>query len=186
MLNALISRLKSFRDDTRGTVAVEAAVIFPFIMWTFLAMFVFFDGYRQTAINHKAANTIADMMSRESDSITNTYIDNTRELFNILADTPSNLRLRISVIKWTKRHQNYRVVWSKTRGESVSPLTHDDVGNWDNKLPVVPNQERIILVETWSTYNAPFNIGMDPVEINTFVFTRLRFSPQLRFCSTCS
>ena len=65
-------------------------------------------------------------------------------------------------------------------------LTHADLILMEDQLPKLPNQERIVLVETWSTYEPLFNIGMEDVEIKTFVFTRLRFAPQLRYCSTCS
>jgi hypothetical protein len=182
----LLRRLAAFRDDTRGTVAVEAAVIFPMVLWGLLGTFVYFEGYRQTSINHKAANTIADMLSRETQSLTPTYITNTKALFDQMAQANGDTRIRLSVIKWSNYHESYRVVWSQVRGDEISSLTHDDVIDWQLKLPQVPDQERIILVETWSTYNPLFRIGMDPVDIQTFVFTRLRFSPQLRFCDYCS
>jgi Flp pilus assembly protein TadG len=181
MFDTLKQRLKAFRNDQEGTVAVEAAVIFPMVMWTFLAMFVFFEGYRQTAINHKAANTIADMLSRETANITPTYINNTKALFDLLAQANGDTKIRVSVIKWARRHDAFRVNWSKVRGNGVTALTHDDLIPLEAKLPTVPNQERMVLIETWSTYEPLFNIGMDDTVINTFVFTRLRFAPQLRF-----
>lgn len=184
MMMQIKTWMRGFARDTRGTVAVEAAVIFPVVMWAFLAMFVYFEGYRQASVNHKAANTIADMYSRETENITNTYIDNTRDLFELLASANEGVKIRVSVIKWAKRKDEYRVVWSRTRGAGISKLEHADITEWETKLPVVPNQERIVLVETWSTYNPLFRIGMDPTEIKTFVFTRLRFAPQLKFSAT--
>lgn len=181
MLKPLKQRLRAFCADSEGTVAVEAAVIFPMVMWAFLAMFVYFEGYRQTAINHKAANTIADMLSRETASITPGYVDNTKELFDLLAQANGNTRVRLSVIKWDKRKNAFRVNWSKTKGSGIVPLTHSDLVPMKASLPTVPNQERMVLVETWSTYKPLFRIGMSDTEISTFVFTRLRFAPQLRF-----
>ena len=184
MLENLKLHLKAFRDNDRGTVAVEAVVIFPMVMWAFLAMFVYFEGYRQTAINHKAANTIADMLSRETANITPTYVNNTKELFDLLAEANGDTKIRLSVIKWAKRHDSFRVNWSKAKGQGISGLTNDDVANMTGKLPEVPNQERMVLVETWSTYKPLFRIGMENTVINTFVFTRLRFAPQLKFSSS--
>lgn len=183
MITTLKRRLAAFRDNESGTVAVEAAVIFPMVMWAFLAMFVYFEGYRQTAINHKAANTIADMLSRETANITPTYIDNTKALFDMLAQQNGDTKIRISVIKWARRHDAFRVNWSKVRGSGITRLRHEDMIPLESRLPVVPNQERMVLVETWSTYEPLFKIGMDDTVINTFVFTRLRFAPQLRFSS---
>ncbi|WP_322866550.1 TadE/TadG family type IV pilus assembly protein [Aquicoccus sp. G2-2] len=188
MFASLKFRLKlayiAFRDDVRGTVAVEAAIIFPMLMWAFLSMFVFFEGFRQSSINDKAANTIADMLSRETENITPTYINNTKELFDLLAEADADSKIRISVIKWVKKKDEYKIVWSKAKGAGLSKLQTEDVKDWTTKLPTVPNQERIVLVETWSTYEPLFNVGLDPVVLKSFVFTRLRFAPQLRFSST--
>ncbi|MDU8929985.1 pilus assembly protein [Alisedimentitalea sp. MJ-SS2] len=183
ILNTLKSRFTTFaRDDSRGSVSVEAALIFPVVMWALLAMFVFFEGYRQSGINHKAANTIADMYSRETMAITPLYVDNTKDLFDIMSEANSDTRVRISVIKWSKRKNRYEVDWSEVRGGSINTMSDSTVAMVSDKLPTLPPEERVILVETWSTFTPLFNIGMDPVEIRTFVFTRLRFAPQLPFC----
>ncbi|MEZ5714120.1 MAG: pilus assembly protein [Paracoccaceae bacterium] len=186
IISRLNARLRSFGDDTRGSVSVEAALIFPMVMWSLLATFVFFEGYRQSAINHKAANTIADMYSRETESITPTYVNNTKELFDLLAEANGDTKIRISVVRWVSRRNEYQVDWSMVRGSNIVSLTTADLLSMADSLPTLPNQERIVLVETWSTYEPLFNIGMDDVEMHSFVFTRLRFAPQLRFCDTCS
>lgn len=187
MLTEIKIRLRRFfAEDTSGTVAVEAVLIFPMVMWSLLAVFVFFEGYRQAAINEKAASTIADMYSRETENITPTYINNTKTLFDLLAQANGQTKIRVSVIKWAKRHNAYRVNWSKTRGSGITKLTNTDLLAMETSLPTLPNQERIVLVETWSTYHPLFNVGLGDVELKTFVFTRLRFAPQLRFCSTCA
>lgn len=186
MLGQIITWLKAFRDETRGTVAVEAAIIFPMVLWGLLGTFVYFEGYRQASINTKAANTIADMLSRETSDITPTYVDNTKDLFDHLAQTNDATKIRLSVVRWSDYHESFRVDWSQERGSGLTSLSHDDILGWESKLPQVPNQERVVLVETWSTYTPLFKIGMDPVEIRSFIFTRLRFSPQLKFCTDCS
>ena len=61
LISMVNARLKAFGGETRGSVSVEAAIIFPMVLWAMVSIFVFFEGYRQSAINHKAANTIADM-----------------------------------------------------------------------------------------------------------------------------
>ena len=181
MFETLKRRLRAFRDATDGVVAVEAIVMLPVLLWAFLAMYVFFEGYRQTAINHKAANTLADMFSRETENITPTYIDNTKKLFDTLAQANGDTKIRVSVIKWSNRHGAFRSEWSQVRGGGISSLAHADLVPMESRLPTVPDQERMVLVETWSTFEPLFNIGMDPTVINSFVFTRLRFAPQLKY-----
>lgn len=186
MLGQIITWLKAFRDETRGTVAVEAAIIFPMVLWGLLGTFVYFEGYRQASINTKAANTIADMLSRETNDITPTYIDNTKDLYEHLSQAGDATKIRLSVLRWAGKPKTFRVDWSEVRGSGLVSLTSKDVGDWSDRLPAMHDQERVILVETWSTYTPLFKIGMDPVEIRSFIFTRLRFSPQLKFCADCS
>ena len=183
LIHFVNSRVQSFRDDTRGSVSVEAALIFPVVMWAMLAMFVFFEGYRQTAINQKAANTIADMFSRETESITPVYIDNTKDLFDLLAEANAETKIRISVLKWSNRRTEYQVDWSQARGAGLSALSTADLQVMAGNLPVLPDQERVVLIETWGTFEPLFNIGMDDVVMRSFVYTRLRFAPQLRYCN---
>lgn len=181
MFKTLKLRLAAFRGDSEGSVAVEAVVIFPMVMWAFMAMFVFFEGYRQTAINHKSANTIADMLSRETADITPTYFDNAKDLFDLMAQVNGNTKLRLSVVKWSQRDDAYLVEWSEADGNGITSLTNQDLIPLENNLPTVPNQERMVLVETWSTYEPALKVGLGDQEIKTFVFTRLRFAPQLKF-----
>ncbi len=180
-IRLLLARFRAFRNDATGSVSVEAAMIFPMVMWSFLAMFVFFEGYRQAAINHKAANTIADMLSRETAAITDTYVNNAKALFDMLAEANGDTKIRISTVKWSAAQNEYQVEWSTVRGINIVPLDTPDLVSMEDNLPVLPDQEWIVLVETWSTYEPLFNIGMDDTLLRTYVFTRLRFAPQLTY-----
>ena len=55
LINRLKSRARSFWADTSGTVTLEFVLAMPILFWTFMASYVFFDGYRQSAVNLKAA-----------------------------------------------------------------------------------------------------------------------------------
>ena len=184
MLTYLKNRLKAFRDETKGVVAVEAVIMIPVLFWGYMAMFTYFDAYRQASINSKAGYTIADLMSRETDAITPVYLDNAYKLFEYLTRSPKPGALRVSVIAWDENFNFYRFKWSQTRG-NVEPLTVSEVRRWDRKLPVMPHNETVIVVETWSTYYAPFKIGLNDRVIDTFTFTRPRFATQLCWDGPC-
>ena len=47
------------------------------------------------------------------------------------------------------------------------------------RLPKMADGETLILVETKSVYNPPLNVGLGDLDIETFIFTRPRFAPQL-------
>jgi len=182
MTRSLKSFLRNFRDDTKGLVAVEAVIMFPILFWCFLAMFTFFDAYRQVSIGQKAAYTISDMISRETDNLDATYMDNTLELFDYLTNSTTNTALRVSVIYYDDTAAQYYLGWSEGRGGQTA-LTDAIIQAWDDVLPVLPESEALILVETWSGYVAPFNIGLDDQDLETFIFASPRFASQLGWTS---
>ncbi|MGH1423431.1 MAG: TadE/TadG family type IV pilus assembly protein [Pseudooceanicola sp.] len=185
ILPSVVKRLRDFRNGTAGSVAIEALLLMPILFWAYLAMFSFFDMLRQQSLNQKTSFTIADMLSRETDFINDTYITNAHNLFKTAIRSDSSTAMRISVLKWSDSDDKFLVDWSKVRGPSTA-LTDGAVATWKQKLPLMPSNERIILVETWTDYEIPFETGMDDFEINTFTFIRPRFAPQLPFSNTGS
>ncbi|MGR3700914.1 MAG: TadE/TadG family type IV pilus assembly protein [Paracoccaceae bacterium] len=180
LIRRLQTRLCDFARDGRGSLTVEAVVMFPMLFWAMLSMLVFFDAYRQSSLNVKAAFTIGDMISREVDPINAAYLDGAVRLFDELARTATPPRMRVTVIYYNAAQNKYYRDWSDQRG-GVPVLTNADLVAMQNKLPVVPNNERLILVETWSDYSPPFNVGIDRQDLYNFVFTRPRFAPQVKF-----
>jgi Flp pilus assembly protein TadG len=174
----LLARLRAFAQDTRGTVAIEAVLALPVLFWTFLASFVYFDAYRQTSINVKAAYMVGDVLSRETNAIDNDYMDGMMSLFDYLTNANNPTKLRVTVIEWDQEDQKYYRDWSKTRGE-IAPLASADLSNITNKLPIMSDNERVILVETWSSYTPPFQVGLASREMYNFVTTSPRFAPLL-------
>jgi len=173
------ARLCHFAADTRGSVTVEAAIMLPLLVWAYCALFTFFDAYRQTSVNHKAAYTISDMVSRESTPIDDGFLDGSFEMLNFLTRSDNERRMRVSVIRYDDDSGDHTVEWSQTRG-TIAALDNDGITDWDAKLPSMVDEERLILVETWSDYSAPFHIvGLNNLTIETFVFTRPRFSMQV-------
>lgn len=180
MLTAMLARLRRFTRDRRGSVTVEAVIALPFLFWALLAMLVFFDAYRQSSLNVKAAFTIGDMISREVDPITPAYLDGALFLFDELARTATPPRMRVTVVYYNQAQDRFYRDWSQQRG-GVPVLTDADLVAMRARLPLVPNNERLILVETWADYNPPFNVGIKRQDLYNFVFTRPRFAPQVKF-----
>ena len=105
--------LKAFGEDTRGLVATEAIILLPLVIWTYVAMFSFFDMLRMKSVNQKAAFTVADAYSRETNKIDKTYVDSSFELFQAL--TRSNRpTLRVSVLTYDPDTDKYVVIGLKS------------------------------------------------------------------------
>lgn len=171
-----------FRKED-GNVALEAVIIAPILFWAYMALFVIFDAYRQHSINQKAAYTIGDMVSREDRALTGAYMTGARSLFDSLARSAEPSTVRITSVWFDAANNRYVCDWSESIG-SVGDATIKQVENWDTHLPVMPNFERITVVETWTRYVAPFSIGIADHDIHNFIFTRPRRAPAITWEDT--
>lgn len=174
LLKNIKTRLQSFYQDTSGVVTVEFALAMPILFWAYMASYVFFDGYRQSAINTKAAYTISDLLSRETTGVNDEYIDSMLELVNLMTRTPSDVNLRISVVRWSGNDERYYLDWSANRGFPTD-LTDANISDLESRLPIMPNGERVILVETRNVFVPLFRVGMKPINLDNFIFSRPRF-----------
>ena len=164
------------RED--GSMAVEAMVILPLLFWTYLSLFSIFDTFRMYSINQKAAYTIGDAISRETVPIDGAYLEGVQDLFEYLSRSQDKTSIRVSSIWYDADADAYKSDWSQKLG-SVSALSDVDVKNWHDKLPVLPDNERLVLVETWAQYDPLFDTGLENREIRNFVFTRPRYAPRV-------
>jgi hypothetical protein len=170
--------LRRFRSEQSGNIAVEAAILLPIMIWGYLAMFTIFDTYRQYTTQQKAAYTVSDLISRQATPLDADFIDGSHELFRSLTRSLTEPGLRVTIAKYDLVLEEYRVIWSRTRGGMVA-LTSQDIANWSNRLPVLPQDDQIIIVETSSLYPPAFDIGLGLRTINNFVFTRPRYASQV-------
>ena len=168
-IRAALHRLWRQED---GTLTLEFLIFAPIMFWTFLATLAFFDAYRTESINEKAAMTIADVISREPDYVTDTYIDGIYKMLKFLTLHDAKPRMRITVLRFhdkasTTRDDgtdHFHLVWSEMRktdgvGSEVA-LTDADIKKPTAKLPRMTDGERLILVETFMTYNSAYNLGL--------------------------
>lgn len=180
MLTALRNKLRRFARDTSGQASIELAIFTPLLLSLLAAGYVYFDAYRQKTVNINAAYTISDALSRETDEINPDYLDGLHEMLEFLTHSNDQVGLRVTMVRWNAVRNKYRVDWSKTRGP-LYPLKNRDVNNAliDN-LPTLLHNERVIVVETSTTYDPIFNVpGIDQTELYNFAFTRPRFAPRL-------
>ncbi|EPX86515.1 hypothetical protein ruthe_01330 [Rubellimicrobium thermophilum DSM 16684] len=171
-------RLLRFARDDRGSMAVEAMLILPILVWAYLATFVFFDGYRAQSLNTKAAYTIGDILSRETNWVTPAYLDSLFALQQVLTQSDQPRSMRITVIRWNATARRYEVVWSRVRGSGAQQLVTNDLAKLAPFLPVMPAGESAILTETWVDYRPPASV-IAPFTFRDFVVTRPRFASQL-------
>jgi Flp pilus assembly protein TadG len=181
-----ISRLlKALREDERGTVPVEGLLAFTFLAWWYMASFTFFDAFRQKNINLKAAYTIADMLSREtgpiagdstSVQINQTYVNGLNTMFDYLTNSRQPTWIRVTSVYWDDNDDKYRVDWSATSGTGHDEMTTYMLQAYKDRIPVMPNGDTVVLVETFMAYTPVFKVGLDPRWFQTFITTAPRFA----------
>ena len=156
------------RED--GSMTLEFLIYAPLMFFTFLGTLAFFDAFRAEAINEKAAMTIADMLSRETGYINDTYITGTYGLLQFLTRGDATPDMRVSVVRYEEKKKGanttdqdrYRLVWSEARGSGVHvAMTDNEAKTMLPKLPTLTHDERLIVVETWSDYKTFFNLGFN-------------------------
>lgn len=178
IFNIVSSKIRNFRDDQKGVIAIETVILIPILIWGYIAMFTIFDTYRQYTTQQKAAYTISDLISRQVTPLDADFIDGAHELFIDLSRSNVVPGVRVTVAKYDFVRAEYAVVWSRTRGGMIG-LQSQDVADWTNKLPVVAPKDQIIIVETRSQFTPVFDIGLGNRNIGNFVFTRPRYATQV-------
>ena len=192
ILHPAVESLRRFWKDERGTAAMETVVMFPFLFMGLTFSYEYFDMFRYQSVREKATYTVADMLSRETSVVNETYIDNLKVLFDIMTNDSGRNQVRVTVVRYHLDAANnldeFELRWSEVRGSgALNPLSADDVRNAHATLPQMINGQEIILVETYSQYDPVFSTGFtDGTDITTRMFVPLRFAAQLCYEGVCT
>ncbi|WP_341366565.1 hypothetical protein [Yoonia sp. BS5-3] len=185
----LKTAINNFWADEDGAV-MSLGLLFavPILVWALLSTFVYLDLFRTELIANKAGITLADMISREENPITDDYIDGAVELLELLTEADDAPDLRVTVVWYDEDADALEVSWSEHRGYDA-PYTTADMTTLRNRIPIMGNFDRAIIVETRTDYSQPISYSMGPftgadlndVEFNTFTVIKPRFTPNFCF-----
>lgn len=174
-------------------MSIEAVMIFPLLFWSIWASYTFFDGYRQSARNLKAAYAVADILSREKNLVTANYISNMYDLQKFMVADRSTVSMRISFVRFNAGENeadggSYEKLWSCVRGDSFDELDNQTLNEeFKGRIPVMADRATMILVETKDWYTRPFRIGYGDhsFAIDKFIFTQPRGYTQIVAADDC-
>lgn len=169
-----------FARDTEGNIAVEILIWLPFVLFLLAATFSLHDAFRYKALNTKAAYTISDAISRQTDPIDNAYLDGMVELLDFLVRPGGDSSVRVTLVRRNENKNKYVREWSKTRGDFTA-LKTTDLTQMEDQLPTMLHNERVIVVEIETYYTPPFAIpGLTGEGLfYNYGFTRPRFAPKI-------
>jgi hypothetical protein len=173
----------SFLRDEKGTVMAEAVLVLPFMLWAYLALFVYWDAYRSINTVQKAAYTVSDMLSREMKEVTPVYVDGMDMMLEQMIDVDQNAKLRVTSLTWSDTNTRYEVIWSQSPNSEMVPLTTASIAALESRLPEMAGGDSMVLVEVEVDYHPAFNVGINDQTLSQFIATRPRFPPGPR-CMT--
>ncbi len=177
-------RASDYRRSEKGSFSVEGVLMFPLLLWAYMGMYVFFEGLRENNINLKAAYTIGDLLSRETDEIGWTYLHGMRNVYSWLTRTQDDVVLRVTVISYDEDSDTHQLIWSRTSGARTGmdqeQLDQEGVETvLSRHVPIMADADTAIVVETWAYFEPIMEIGLSDTEIYNIVVTAPRFTEQL-------
>ncbi len=185
-MRKLLTCLRRFRRSERGSFSVETVLVFPLLLFCYAGLFTFFDAYRTLNLNVRGSYTIADMVSRETNPITPTYMQGLNRILSVLTKSEDPTILRITVVTYDADAQEYQLVWSAVDGGSgahIVPITEGTLGQVESRIPLMAHGDINVVVETWASFVPMMNWGLDAQYFANLVITRPRFAPQLLWSS---
>lgn len=204
-MRKLMSYLSRFRRDERGVLMAETVIMLPLLIWSYLALYVYWDVYSMANRSQKAAYTISDMISREMNttSLTTSYITGMRDLMEYLIGTEDTVRIRVSSLTYSSTKKRYEVDWSVSPGSAFPALTTANLTSaTTDRVPTLADGDRVMVVETEVDYSPafssvgavldvgldePITVGLTDTVMKQFIVTRPRFVPKICMTGfTCS
>ena len=176
LLSRLKLRLLFFVEDTRASLSVETTLIMPLLTWWYVGSFVYFDAFRQQNVNLKAAYSVADMISREKNTLTQGYLDGLNKVFDYLTAADKPTWIRVTTIGWDEDTKKFTLGPSHTtKGKPAhTPVTLNAMAD---RIPAMLEGDSAFIVETNATYEPFFNVGLGARWFTTFIVTRPRSVP---------
>lgn len=176
----LRNRVKAFRNDETGNASVELALMVPLLGVITFGLITYFSAFKAKTEATRATTVVADIVSRETNPITPTYLTGISGLMDTLIRSDNTPEYRLTAFTWSKNKNEYRVRWSK-HDSSYGTMSHADLNAVADQLPTLKKGQRAILVETWVDYDPLHNLGYsdEATEFENFIVAAPRFVPQL-------
>ena len=181
-MNALTRQARRFRDQEDGLVMTEFLIMLPLLVWTFMALFIYWDAFRTINQSQKAAYSVSDLISRQS-TIDTTFVNGMQTVTEYLLNDSTNVKLRITSIKYDEDSDQFAVLFSRSPGNKFPQLTNANVNlaTYRDRIPIMADQHSVVIVETEVAYDPAFEVGIPNHNFDNFIVTRPRFDPQVCF-----
>jgi hypothetical protein len=175
MMSSPLSSFRRFAQNEGGSVVAETVIVLPILLWSYLALFVYWDSFRSLNTAQKASYTISDMISREMRVFPSSYVDGLRNVMEYLLDSDQDVKLRVTSITYDETDARFEVLWSYSPGNALPQLTTATLLSLKDRIPNMSDADFATIVETQVPYAPMFNVGMADQILQQFIITRPRF-----------
>lgn len=209
-MTRLKHRLGQFLRDEDGLILAEGLIMLPLLIWGLVAMFIYWDVFRTINMTQKAAYSIADLLSRQKNTIPLAYANGLQNVMDFLTPGghPVNIRITsfecvgmvvpppVLVTGCNSTQGSYKLLFSYSPKNKVTDLmTQAEIQNWKStKIPTLNNGDSVFVVETTVAFKAQLQtalaglmVGVQDNTFGQFIVTRPRHR---RLClegtSTCT
>lgn len=186
MFIKLFKPFRSFKDDQRGSLSVEAVLVLPLLFWAICATYTYFHAFKVQNAANRANYTISDILSRETDMVSADYVDGLHKLYQYMTRNHQDQTwVRISVVtchtKCDKTTRQLKLGWSHATSGATAYVA-GDIASIEPMIPSLPKGDSLIIVETSSLYQPIFQ-GVVPNfgdrNLVSHSVTRPRFTQQI-------
>lgn len=173
-MKSLKRQLTRFRDQEDGLVMTEFLLMLPLLIWTFMALFIYWDAFRTINQAQKAAYSISDLMSRQSD-VTPQFVDGMQALSTYLMNDSPDVKLRITSVEYDQQENKHYVLFSRSPQSKMTPLTNTTLAAKKDHIPLMADNDSVIIIETSISYDPAFEVGIPTQTFDNFVVARPRY-----------
>ena len=175
LFSVLRRPMSRFLREDCGSVVAEAVIVLPVFLWTYLALFTYWDAFRSLNTVQKASYTVSDMVSREMVGITTAYVIGLDKMMEYLVDDGQNVSMRLTSVTWSATNNQFEVHWSLSPDNAMPVLTTATLQPLASKIPNIAAGDYVAILEVSVPYAPTFSIGMNDMMFEEFIVTRPRF-----------
>ncbi len=168
--------LSRFAKDEDASITMEFVIVTPVMVLWWIGSMVFFDAFEARSGAARSAYTIADLISRQTET-TNSYIDTLLVLQNRMRPREPVGTVRVTEI-YRDASGDLSVVWSYSTSGLGSALLVDDIPL--GIMPILNNESYVMLIDTTIPY-IPLSdiIGIPAQTWNNRIYINPRFTDQI-------
>lgn len=173
-MNALSRQIRHFRRNEDGLVMTEFLIMLPLLVWTFMALFIYWDAFRTINQAQKAAYSIADVISRQRE-INLTFVNGMQTVGEYLTNDATNVSVRITAVVYDLDEDKHTVVYSRSPANKMPQLTDTSMIALKPRIPIMADMDSVVIVETEVAYDPAFDVGITDHTFDNFIVTRPRY-----------